>query len=183
MREPLASSLLADTDVIVKARLDRVDMQMLDKLVEGLGHLGIVTTTNKALGEVMILSTKDCWPDLKKAIERMPFGIVWESESARWTNCENIKGRIKGEEPMNVPEIQNQPQADNKYADADLIIKARVDRSEIQILCKLVEGLGHLGIVTTTNKELGDVNIQTTKDCWADLKKAIEEMPLKIEII
>jgi hypothetical protein len=50
-------------------------MQMLDKLVEGLGHLGIVTTTNKALGEVMIQTTKQCWPDLKKAIEKMPFEI------------------------------------------------------------------------------------------------------------
>ncbi len=69
------SSGYADTDIIVNARLERVDMQMLDKLVEGLGHLGIVTTTNKALGEVMIQTTKDCWPDLKKAIERMPFKI------------------------------------------------------------------------------------------------------------
>lgn len=74
-RESLESSLFEDTDVLVKGRLDRVDMQMLDKLVEGLGHLGIVTTTNKALGEVMILTTKDCWPDLKKAIEKMPFVI------------------------------------------------------------------------------------------------------------
>lgn len=64
-----------DIDIIVNARLERVDMQMLDKLVEGLGHLGIVTTTNKALGEVMIQTTKDCWPDLKKAIEKMPFKI------------------------------------------------------------------------------------------------------------
>ncbi|MFZ3130639.1 MAG: DUF4911 domain-containing protein [Desulfosporosinus sp.] len=69
------SSLFADTDVIVKARLERAEMQMLDKLVEGLGHLGIVSTTNKALGEVMIQTTKDCWPDLKKAIEKMPFEI------------------------------------------------------------------------------------------------------------
>jgi len=65
----------ADSDVIIKARLARVEMQMLDKLVEGLGHLGIVTTTNKALGEVMIQTTKYCWPDLKKAIENMPFEI------------------------------------------------------------------------------------------------------------
>ena len=70
-----ASSQYADADVIVNARLERVEMQMLDKLVEGLGHLGIVTTTNKALGEVMIQTTKDCWPDLKKAIEKMPFVI------------------------------------------------------------------------------------------------------------
>ncbi len=70
-----ASFQFTDADVIVHARLERVEMQMLDKLVEGLGHLGIVTTTNKALGEVMIQTTKDCWPDLKKAIEKMPFEI------------------------------------------------------------------------------------------------------------
>jgi len=71
----------------------------------------------------------------------------------------------------------------NTYFNIDLIIKARIDRSEIQMLCKLVEGLGHLGIVTTTNKELGEVMIQTTKDCWADLKRLIEQMPIKIEFI
>lgn len=69
------SSPFEDAGVIVHARLERVEMQMLDKLVEGLGHLGIVTTTNGALGEVMIQTTKHCWPDLKKAIEKMPFQI------------------------------------------------------------------------------------------------------------
>ena len=69
------------------------------------------------------------------------------------------------------------------YANADLIIKARIDRSEIQMLCKLVEGLGHMGVVTTTNKELGEVMIQTTKDCWTDLKKLIEQIPIEIEFI
>ncbi|MDQ7095547.1 DUF4911 domain-containing protein [Desulfosporosinus sp. PR] len=68
-----------------------------------------------------------------------------------------------------------------RYENADLIVKARVDRTEIQMLCKLVEGLGHLGIVTTTNKELGEVMIQTTKDCWLELKIAIENMPLEVE--
>ncbi len=74
-REPQAGAQFTDADVIVIARLERVEMQMLDKLVEGLGHLGIVTTTNKAVGKVMILTTKDCWPELKKAIEMMPFEI------------------------------------------------------------------------------------------------------------
>lgn len=74
-RETELGSSFADADVVVKARLERVEMQMLDKLVEGLGHLGIVTTTNKALGEVMIQTTKYCWPELKKAIDKMPFEI------------------------------------------------------------------------------------------------------------
>ena len=72
-------------------------------------------------------------------------------------------------------------QANVLFADADLIVKARVNRSEIQMLCKLVEGLGHLGIVTTTDKVLGEIMIQTTKDCWTELKKLIDAMPVKIE--
>ncbi|TGE37846.1 DUF4911 domain-containing protein [Desulfosporosinus fructosivorans] len=79
MRTSEVIDLFSDADVIINARLERVEMQMLDKLVEGLGHLGIVTTTNKALGEVMIQTTKQCWPDLKKAIENMPFKIEFIS--------------------------------------------------------------------------------------------------------
>jgi uncharacterized OB-fold protein len=71
----------SDADLIVKARLDRTQVQMLDKLVEGLDHLGIVTTTNKETGEVMIQTTKYCWPELKKAIENMPFEIEFIGES------------------------------------------------------------------------------------------------------
>lgn len=69
------------------------------------------------------------------------------------------------------------------YSDSDMIIKARINRSEIQMLCKLVEGLGHLGVVTTTDKILGEVMIQTTKQCWLELKTIIEEMPIEIEFI
>ena len=83
---------------------------------------------------------------------------------------------------MNFPEVQKNLDV-NLYAKADLIIKARIDRSEIQMLCKLVEGLGHLGVVTTTDKVLGEVMIQTTKDCWPDLKKLIEQMPIELEFI
>ncbi|WP_407307984.1 DUF4911 domain-containing protein [Desulfosporosinus sp. SB140] len=84
---------------------------------------------------------------------------------------------------MNGLEHRNSLQLKDKYKDADLIINARVERSEIQMLCKLVEALGHLGIVTTTNKELGEVKIQTTKDCWLELKTVLAKMPLKIEFI
>ena len=84
---------------------------------------------------------------------------------------------------MNFPEEQKYLQVNSTYSDTDLIIQARMDRSEIQMLCKFVEGLGHLGIVTTTNKDLGEVMIQTTKYCWPDLKKAVEKMPFEIEFI
>jgi len=71
----------------------------------------------------------------------------------------------------------------NLYSNSDLIIKARIERSEIQMLCKLVEGLGHMGVVTTTDKLLGEVMIQTTKHCWPELKQAIEQMPFGLEFI
>lgn len=74
-------------------------------------------------------------------------------------------------------------QANSLFSEADMIIKARIDRSEIQMLCKLVEGLGHLGVVTTTDKVLGEVMIQTTKHCWPELKKVIEQMPIELEFI
>lgn len=83
---------------------------------------------------------------------------------------------------MNFPEVHKDLDV-NAYANADLIIQARIDRSEIQMLCKLVEGLGHLGVVTTTDKVLGKVMIQTTKHCWPELKKNIEMMPIEIEFI
>lgn len=74
-RTSQTGTMFSDADVIINARLERVDMQMLDKLVEGLGHLGIVTTTKRETGEVMIQTTKYCWPELKQAIEKMPFEI------------------------------------------------------------------------------------------------------------
>lgn len=84
---------------------------------------------------------------------------------------------------MNHPEVSRASQTKSTCTNTDLIVKAYVNRSEIQMLCKLVEGLGHLGVVTTTNKESGEVMLQTTKDCWVDLKKAIEKMPFKIEFL
>ncbi len=84
---------------------------------------------------------------------------------------------------MNFSDMQKDLQVNSINSDIDLIIKARMDRSEIQMLCKLVEGLGHLGVVTTTDKVLGEVMIQTTKHCWPDLKQVIAHMPIEIEFI
>ncbi|MGE4271553.1 MAG: DUF4911 domain-containing protein [Desulfitobacterium sp.] len=66
------------------------------------------------------------------------------------------------------------------YADSDVLIRAQVPRSEIQMLVKYVEGLGHLGVVTTTDRHAGEVLIQTNQYTWPDLKKALEAMPIEI---
>ncbi|MFA6808352.1 MAG: DUF4911 domain-containing protein [Eubacteriales bacterium] len=71
----------------------------------------------------------------------------------------------------------------NSFASSDVIIKGRVTRSEIQILAKLVEGLEHMGVVTTTDKEKGEVIIQTTEYYLADLKKILNNMPINFEIM
>lgn len=67
----------ADSDVLIKARVPRTEIQMLVKLVEGLGHLGVVTTTDRFAGEVLIQTTKDTWPDLKRALDAMPFKMIF----------------------------------------------------------------------------------------------------------
>lgn len=68
------------------------------------------------------------------------------------------------------------------WEDCDLLIKAQVSRSDIQLLVKYVEGLGHLGVVTTTDRMNGEVVIQTTKHCWPDLKKNIEKLPIVVKL-
>ena len=65
----------------------------------------------------------------------------------------------------------------------DVLVHARIERSEIQILTKLVEGLGHLGVVTTVDKAKGEVLIQTTSDCWPELERALRHMPVAVEIL
>jgi hypothetical protein len=69
------------------------------------------------------------------------------------------------------------------FADSDVLVKAKVPRSEIQMLVKYVEGLGHLGVVTTTDRFAGEVLIQTTKYTWPDLKKALEAMPFELNFL
>lgn len=69
------------------------------------------------------------------------------------------------------------------FADSDVLIKAQVPRSEIQMLVKYVEGLGHLGVVTTTDRFAGEVLIQTSKYTWPDLKRALEAMPFELNFL
>ncbi|RNC29310.1 MAG: hypothetical protein AWM53_00663 [Candidatus Dichloromethanomonas elyunquensis] len=71
----------------------------------------------------------------------------------------------------------------NYGRDCDLLVKARVSRPEIQLLAKYVEGMGHLGVVTTTDRRTGEVVIQTTKSCWPELKVLLSELPLKINFL
>lgn len=66
------------------------------------------------------------------------------------------------------------------WQDSDLLIKAMVNRSEIQLLAKYVEGMGHLGVVTTIDRTTGEVVIQTTKYIWPELKRNISYLPISV---
>ncbi|NLO98292.1 MAG: DUF4911 domain-containing protein [Peptococcaceae bacterium] len=69
------------------------------------------------------------------------------------------------------------------WKNCDWLVKARVSKSDIQMLCKLVEGMGHLGVVTTIDREAGEVLIQTTKSCWPELKLLLQKTSLNIEFL
>lgn len=79
----------------------------------------------------------------------------------------------------------NDTSKDNKiiWENCDLLVKAWVPRTDIQMLVKYVEGVGHLGVVTTTDRLKAEVVIQTTKQCWPDLKKILEKLPIVIELM
>ncbi len=66
---------------------------------------------------------------------------------------------------------------------ADVLIKAKVSRKNIQMLAKWVEGLGHLGVITTIDRVQGIVLIQTTESCWPELRAHLERLPLEIKLI
>jgi len=72
---------------------------------------------------------------------------------------------------------------ENKWANSDWLIKARVERSDIQMLVKYVEGMGHLGVVTTTDRLQGDVVIQTTKHCWPELEQLLNKLDINIKFL
>lgn len=85
---------------------------------------------------------------------------------------------------MDIPCFDDKKHVDQTvWEESDLLIKAKLPRCDIQILAKYVEGLGHLGVVTTTDKINGEVMIQTTKYCWPDLKKILASLPLDLVII
>lgn len=67
-------------DVLVKVQVAREDIQMLAKFVEGLGHLGVVTTIDKREGIVLIQTTESCWPELHLHLQHLPLAIRYLDE-------------------------------------------------------------------------------------------------------
>ena len=60
----------------------------------------------------------------------------------------------------------------------DVLLQAHVGRADINLLVRLVEGLGHLGVITTLDREQGLIRIQTTEDCREELLGLMRYMPV-----
>lgn len=67
--------------------------------------------------------------------------------------------------------------------ECEQLVRAKLARPDIQLLVKFVEGMGHLGVVTTIDRQQGEVLIQTTKDCWPELKELISNLPLQVDLM
>lgn len=98
-------------------------------------------------------------------------------------NCIKLFINNDNENERNLLKMIRENEEHPAWEDADLLVKAMVPRPEIQLLCKYVEGLGHLGVVTTTDRMSGEVIIQTTKHCWPELYKNLTELPINIKFL
>lgn len=50
-------------------------IDIFNKIIEGYDNLAVVTTTNAALGEVLVRVTQDTRKDVLKILKRMPFQV------------------------------------------------------------------------------------------------------------
>jgi len=49
------------------------DIDMFNKIIEGYGHLGIVSTIDRKMGMVVVRVTEDTYPEIKEILLNMPF--------------------------------------------------------------------------------------------------------------
>ncbi|MGE5403395.1 MAG: DUF4911 domain-containing protein [Candidatus Saccharibacteria bacterium] len=59
----------------IRCRLNPADIDKLNRIFEGLDGIGIVSTTDRKLGLVVVRVTPDTYPDALKVIENAPFPV------------------------------------------------------------------------------------------------------------
>ncbi|HRY12367.1 MAG TPA: DUF4911 domain-containing protein [Syntrophomonadaceae bacterium] len=62
-------------------------------------------------------------------------------------------------------------------------IFARVKPDKIDMLTKIVEAYDNLGVVSTLDRNSGQVVVRVTPDTWEDMMKILENLPFPIEIM
>ncbi|MDO4540845.1 MAG: DUF4911 domain-containing protein [Syntrophomonadaceae bacterium] len=63
---------------IIYARLPTAQIDLLNRLIEGFEHLGIVSTLDREQGRVIIRCTKDTREELLLILNNLPFAIEIE---------------------------------------------------------------------------------------------------------
>jgi len=59
-------------------------------------------------------------------------------------------------------------------------ILARVSPNHIDMLTRLIEAYDNLGIVSTIDRNSGQVRIRVTPDTWAEIMEILQNLPLDI---
>jgi putative protease len=61
----------------VKLRADRRDIAWLNRIIEGCGHVGVLSTLDKERGIVIVRSTPDMLPQLRLILQNLAFSVIF----------------------------------------------------------------------------------------------------------
>ena len=62
--------------------------------------------------------------------------------------------------------------------EANCEIKFRVDPTQIAFLVQIMEGYSHIGVVTTTDPQNGEILLLVTPDTYAAAQEILASLPL-----
>lgn len=68
-------------------------------------------------------------------------------------------------------------------AEAKTYVKVRVSPANIAFLVQVMEGYGHIGVVTTTDPKTGDVALQVTPDTYEAALTILKHMPIEVQLL
>ncbi|MDA8443285.1 MAG: DUF4911 domain-containing protein [Peptococcaceae bacterium] len=63
------------------------------------------------------------------------------------------------------------------------IIRLKVKPKDIAFLVQVIEGYGHIGVVTTSDPKLGEVVIQVTPDTYLEAQGIVANLPLEYTVL
>ncbi|MGE5380420.1 MAG: DUF4911 domain-containing protein [Methylocystaceae bacterium] len=60
-------------DIMITVQIDSANIDMLNRILEGAGHIGVMSTLNQQQGIVLIRATDGTAPEVTKIISHLPF--------------------------------------------------------------------------------------------------------------
>lgn len=62
-------------DILVQVQINPANIDMLNRILEGAGHMGVMSTLDRQQGLVVIRATDGTAPDLVDLVARLPFPV------------------------------------------------------------------------------------------------------------